>query len=66
MSINSFENYPMSWKPSIDKNKKQIYQAIAGQLEKFGFFGMPPEARKKMDQDKILKLVVDQLVTFWK
>lgn len=34
MSINSFENYPMSWKPSIDKNKKPIYQAIAGQLEK--------------------------------
>ncbi|MFD4706287.1 PLP-dependent aminotransferase family protein [Gottfriedia sp. NPDC058432] len=33
MSINSFENYPMSWKPSIDKNKKPIYQAIAGQLE---------------------------------
>ncbi|WP_141546901.1 PLP-dependent aminotransferase family protein [Bacillus sp. AFS053548] len=34
MSINSFENYPMSWKPSIDKNKKPIYQAIAEQLEK--------------------------------
>ncbi|ODG92622.1 GntR family transcriptional regulator [Gottfriedia luciferensis] len=34
MSINSFENYPMSWKPSIDKNKKPIYQAIAGQVEK--------------------------------
>ncbi|PEL14339.1 PLP-dependent aminotransferase family protein [Bacillus sp. AFS017336] len=33
MSINSFENYPMSWKPSIDKNKKPIYQAIAWQLE---------------------------------
>ncbi|MEH7403498.1 FAD-dependent oxidoreductase [Gottfriedia acidiceleris] len=31
-------------------------------MEKFGFFGMPPEARKKMDHDKILKLVVDQLV----
>ncbi|MES9685604.1 GntR family transcriptional regulator [Bacillus sp. AFS001701] len=34
MSINSFENYPMSWNPSTDKNKKPIYQAIAGQLEK--------------------------------
>ncbi|MGK9185224.1 PLP-dependent aminotransferase family protein [Priestia filamentosa] len=33
MPINSFENYPMSWKPSIDKTKKPIYQAIAGQLE---------------------------------
>jgi DNA-binding GntR family transcriptional regulator len=33
MQINSFENYPMSWKPSIDKTKKPIYQALAGQLE---------------------------------
>jgi hypothetical protein len=33
MPINSFENYPMSWKPSIDKTKKPIYQALAGQLE---------------------------------
>ncbi|MFB5284898.1 PLP-dependent aminotransferase family protein [Peribacillus sp. Hz7] len=33
MPINSFENYPMSWKPSIDKTKKPIYQTIAGQLE---------------------------------
>jgi len=33
MPINSFENYPMSWKPSIDKTKKPIYQALAGQLQ---------------------------------
>ncbi|MGG1397535.1 PLP-dependent aminotransferase family protein [Bacillus salipaludis] len=33
MPINSFENFPMSWKPSIDKTKKPIYQALAGQLE---------------------------------
>lgn len=33
MPINSFENYPMSWKPSINKNERPIYQAIAGQLE---------------------------------
>lgn len=33
MPINSFENYPMSWKPSIDKTEKPIYQALAGQLE---------------------------------
>ncbi|MFB5196267.1 PLP-dependent aminotransferase family protein [Neobacillus sp. KR4-4] len=33
MPINSFENYPMSWKPSIDKTKKPIYQTLAGQLE---------------------------------
>ncbi|MFS0892513.1 PLP-dependent aminotransferase family protein [Peribacillus frigoritolerans] len=33
MPINSFENYPMSWKPSIDKTEKPIYQALAEQLE---------------------------------
>jgi len=33
MPINSFENYPMSWKPSLDKKEKPIYQAIAKQLE---------------------------------
>ena len=33
MPINSFENYPMSWKPSVDKTRKPIYQAIAAQLE---------------------------------
>ncbi|WP_445505560.1 aminotransferase-like domain-containing protein [Niallia sp. 03091] len=33
MPINSFENYPMSWKPSIDKTEKPIYHALAGQLE---------------------------------
>ncbi len=33
MPINSFENYPMSWKPSIDKSKKPIYQVLADQLQ---------------------------------
>ncbi|GGP10763.1 aminotransferase-like domain-containing protein [Oceanobacillus neutriphilus] len=33
MTINSFEDYPMTWTPSIDKNKKPIYQALAKQLE---------------------------------
>jgi len=33
MPINSFEHYPMSWKPSIDKTEKPIYKALAGQLE---------------------------------
>ena len=33
MPINSFEHYPMSWKPEIDKSQKPIYQALAGQLE---------------------------------
>ena len=34
MPINSFENYPMSWKPSINKTEKPIYQVLARQLEK--------------------------------
>lgn len=33
MPINSFENYPMTWKPSIDKTKKPIYQELAKHLE---------------------------------
>jgi DNA-binding transcriptional MocR family regulator len=33
MPFNSFEDYHMSWKPYIDKTKKPIYQALAGQLE---------------------------------
>ncbi|MCM3571189.1 FAD-dependent oxidoreductase [Neobacillus mesonae] len=43
---------------------EEIYDAspINGSGALFGFFGMPPEARKKMGQDKILELVVDQLV----
>jgi monoamine oxidase len=43
---------------------EEIYDASPniGSGALFGFFGMPPEARKKMGQDKILKLVVDQLV----
>ncbi|CAG7609484.1 Histidinol-phosphate aminotransferase [Paenibacillus solanacearum] len=33
MPINSYENYPMSWKPSIDKTEKPIYKALALQLQ---------------------------------
>ncbi|MFJ5760480.1 PLP-dependent aminotransferase family protein [Neobacillus sp. NPDC093182] len=33
MPVNSFENYPMSWKPTIDKTKKPIYQVLAEQLK---------------------------------
>ncbi|WP_409304720.1 flavin monoamine oxidase family protein [Peribacillus sp. SCS-155] len=43
---------------------EEIYDASPnkGSGALFGFFGMPPEARGKMGQEKILKLVVDQLV----
>jgi DNA-binding transcriptional regulator YhcF (GntR family) len=33
MPINSFENYPMSWKPAIDKTRKPIYKTLAMQLQ---------------------------------
>ncbi|WP_010676752.1 aminotransferase-like domain-containing protein [Bacillus timonensis] len=33
MPVNSFDNYPMSWKPSMDKTNKPIYQALANQLK---------------------------------
>ncbi len=33
MPFNSFENYPMSWKPVIDKSQKSLYLQLARQLE---------------------------------
>ncbi|WP_201004030.1 aminotransferase-like domain-containing protein [Paenibacillus glycanilyticus] len=33
MPINSFDNYPMSWKPSIDRTQKPIYKVLARQLQ---------------------------------
>ncbi|TYP73066.1 PLP-dependent aminotransferase family protein [Paenibacillus methanolicus] len=40
MPINSFDDYPMSWKPSIDKTKKPIYRALARQLQQDIFSGV--------------------------
>lgn len=31
--INSFEDYPMTWKPTINREDRPIYQALAKQLE---------------------------------
>lgn len=33
MPINSFETYPMSWKPVIDRDEKVLYKVIAQRLE---------------------------------
>lgn len=33
MPVNSFENYPMSWKPTLKHTKKPLYLALAEQLE---------------------------------
>ena len=34
MPVNSFENYPMSWKPVISDRKGAIYTQLAEQLVK--------------------------------
>lgn len=34
MPVNSFENYPMSWRPKLNKEKKPVYLTIAAALEK--------------------------------
>lgn len=31
--INSFEEYPMTWKPTLNREDRPIYQALAKQLE---------------------------------
>lgn len=33
MPVNSFDNYPMSWRPKIEKNEAPMYLAIAEALE---------------------------------
>lgn len=33
MSVNSFENYPMSWKPQLSRSDKPIYIELAEKLE---------------------------------
>lgn len=33
MPVNSFENYPMSWKPTLENSKKPIYIYLADSLE---------------------------------
>ncbi len=33
MPFNSFENYPMSWKLTLDKTKHALYRALANQLK---------------------------------
>ncbi|MHC1723143.1 MAG: PLP-dependent aminotransferase family protein [Aminipila sp.] len=33
MPFNSFEDYPMSWKPTINKEKRSFYRILASQLE---------------------------------
>jgi DNA-binding transcriptional MocR family regulator len=33
MPVNSFENYPMTWKPVLDKSVKPLYLSLANQLE---------------------------------
>jgi DNA-binding transcriptional MocR family regulator len=34
MPVNSFENYPMSWKPKLEKTNQPLYLSLVNQLEK--------------------------------
>ena len=40
MPVNSFENYPMSWKPKKTDLEKPYYLSIAARLEKDIFSGL--------------------------
>lgn len=33
MPINSFDNYPLTWRPALDKSNASLYTALANQLE---------------------------------
>lgn len=33
LPFNSFENYPMSWRPKLDRTSRSLYQTLAAQLE---------------------------------
>lgn len=33
MPVNSFDNYPMSWKPVLSRQEKSLYQELSNQLE---------------------------------
>lgn len=33
LSVNSFDDYPMSWRPELKKSKTPLYQSLARQLE---------------------------------
>lgn len=33
MPVNSFENYPMNWKPDLTRMQPPLYKALAKQLE---------------------------------
>ncbi|MDR1733014.1 MAG: PLP-dependent aminotransferase family protein [Synergistaceae bacterium] len=33
MPVNSFEDYPLTWKPKLDRSNRSLYQSLARQLE---------------------------------
>nr|WP_303874672.1 GntR family transcriptional regulator [Tepidanaerobacter acetatoxydans] len=33
MPYKSFDNYPLSWKPNLDRNSRSLYKTLARQLE---------------------------------
>ncbi len=53
MPVNSFENYPMSWKPEREKLEKPYYLSLARQLEQDIAKGRLPENTKLPPQREL-------------
>lgn len=53
MSVNSFENYPMSWKPKKEELTKPYYLSIAADLENDILTGKLPENTKLPSQREL-------------
>lgn len=66
MPVNSFENYPMSWKPQKNDLKKPYYQSIANRLEQDILSGKLPENTKLPPQRELADFLDLNLSTITK
>ena len=66
MPVNSFENYPMSWKPKKTDLEKPYYLSIAARLEKDIFSGLLPENTKLPPQRELADFLDLNLSTITK
>ena len=66
MPVNSFENYPMSWKPQKTDLEKPYYLSIAARLEKDIFSGLLPENTKLPPQRELADFLDLNLSTITK
>ena len=66
MPVNSFENYPMSWKPQKNDLKRPYYQSIANRLEQDILSGKLPENTKLPPQRELADFLDLNLSTITK